>query len=93
MCNNLAAIFYVFGAMPFFIFMPKYIEVIYAQSASFSNLITGTPSIKLYVRIRFENLNFKFQLYILNESKFLFTFQERLAWLLVPSVYYSVDSF
>lgn len=41
LCNNLAAIFYVLGAMPFFIFLPKYMEIMYAQSASFASLITG----------------------------------------------------
>lgn len=45
MCNNFASIFYLLGAMPFFIFMPKYIEIMYAQSASFANLITGIYAI------------------------------------------------
>lgn len=42
MCNNLAAVFYFMGYMPYWIFMPKYIETQYKQSASFSSLITGT---------------------------------------------------
>ncbi|XP_046383250.1 solute carrier organic anion transporter family member 74D-like [Ischnura elegans] len=42
MMNNLAAIFYFFGYMPYWIFMPKYIETQYRQSASTSSLITGT---------------------------------------------------
>lgn len=42
MLNNLAAVFYFMGYMPYWIFMPKYIETQYRQSASFSNLITGT---------------------------------------------------
>ncbi|XP_023288345.1 solute carrier organic anion transporter family member 2A1-like [Orussus abietinus] len=42
MCNNLAAVFYFLGYMPYWIFMPKYIETQYRQSASVSSLITGT---------------------------------------------------
>ncbi|KAK0090045.1 hypothetical protein PV325_003858 [Microctonus aethiopoides] len=42
MCNNLAAVFYFMGYMPYWIFMPKYIETQYKQSASVSSLITGT---------------------------------------------------
>lgn len=42
MCNNLATVFYFFGYMPYWIFMPKYIETQYRQSASVSSLITGT---------------------------------------------------
>ncbi|XP_014214471.1 solute carrier organic anion transporter family member 2A1-like [Copidosoma floridanum] len=42
MCNNLAAVFYLMGYMPYWIFMPKYIETQYKQSASVSSLITGT---------------------------------------------------
>ncbi|XP_058794443.1 solute carrier organic anion transporter family member 74D isoform X2 [Phymastichus coffea] len=42
MCNNLAAVFYFMGYMPYWIFMPKYIETQYKQSASASSLITGT---------------------------------------------------
>lgn len=41
MCNNFAAIFYFMGYMPYWIFMPKYIETMYKQSASASSLITG----------------------------------------------------
>jgi len=41
MCNNLAAIFYVLGAMPFFIFAPKYLEIMFAQSAAFASIISG----------------------------------------------------
>lgn len=41
MCNNLAAIFYLMGMMPFFIFAPKYLEVMFAQTAAFANLISG----------------------------------------------------
>lgn len=42
MMNNLAAVFYFLGYMPYWIFMPKYIETQYRQSASFSNFVTGT---------------------------------------------------
>ncbi|XP_015609202.1 solute carrier organic anion transporter family member 2A1 [Cephus cinctus] len=42
MCNNLATVFYFMGSMPYWIFMPKYIETQYKQSASVSSLITGT---------------------------------------------------
>lgn len=42
MCNNLAAIFFCFGYSPYWVFMPKYIETLYKQSASASALITGT---------------------------------------------------
>ncbi|KAG8227796.1 hypothetical protein J437_LFUL006210 [Ladona fulva] len=42
MMNNIAAIFYFVGYMPYWIFMPKYIETQYRQSASTSSLITGT---------------------------------------------------
>ncbi|XP_067011067.2 solute carrier organic anion transporter family member 74D [Anabrus simplex] len=42
MCNNLAAVFYFCGYMPYWIFMPKYIETMYRQSASASSLVTGT---------------------------------------------------
>ncbi|GLV37583.1 Organic anion transporting polypeptide 58Dc [Carabus blaptoides fortunei] len=42
MINNLAAVFYFLGYMPYWIFMPKYIETQYRQSASFSNFVTGT---------------------------------------------------
>lgn len=42
MLNNIAAIFYFFGYMPYWIFTPKYIETQYRQSASTSSLVTGT---------------------------------------------------
>lgn len=42
MCNNFASVFYLLGYMPYWIFMPKYIETQYRQSASTSSLITGT---------------------------------------------------
>ncbi|XP_043470258.1 solute carrier organic anion transporter family member 74D [Leptopilina heterotoma] len=42
MCNNFASVFYCMGYMPYWIFMPKYIETQYNQSASVSSLITGT---------------------------------------------------
>lgn len=42
MCNNIAAVFYFMGYMPYWIFMPKYIETQFKQSASASSLITGT---------------------------------------------------
>ena len=44
MCNNLAAIFYVLGAMPFFMFAPKYLEIMFAQSAAFASIISGKPN-------------------------------------------------
>lgn len=40
--NNLAAIFYFIGYMPYWIFLPKYIETQYRQSSPASSLITGT---------------------------------------------------
>lgn len=45
MLNNFAAIFYFFGYMPYWIFLPKYIETQYKQSASASSLITGTAGL------------------------------------------------
>uniref|UniRef100_A0A1B6LJP5 Solute carrier organic anion transporter family member n=1 Tax=Graphocephala atropunctata TaxID=36148 RepID=A0A1B6LJP5_9HEMI len=41
MCNNFASIFFLMGFMPFWIFMPKYFEVVFRQSASQSSFITG----------------------------------------------------
>lgn len=41
MCNNFAAVFYFMGYMPYWVFMPKYIEIMYKQSASKASLITG----------------------------------------------------
>ncbi|XP_066901789.1 solute carrier organic anion transporter family member 74D [Halyomorpha halys] len=41
-CKNIYAIFYMTGYMPYWIFMPKYLEIIYKQSASTANLITGS---------------------------------------------------
>lgn len=40
-CNNLASIFYCLGYMPYWTFMPKYIETQYKQSASVSSFVTG----------------------------------------------------
>lgn len=45
MFNNSAAIFFCFGYSPYWIFMPKYIETLYKQSASASALITGTGKV------------------------------------------------
>lgn len=45
MLNNFASIFYFLGYMPYWIFLPKYIETQYRQSASASNLITGTAGL------------------------------------------------
>lgn len=42
MMNNFAAVFYFLGYMPYWIFLPKYIETQYRQSASASSLITGS---------------------------------------------------
>ncbi|BES92194.1 Organic anion [Nesidiocoris tenuis] len=42
MCNNFAAIFYFMGYMPYWIFMPKYIEIMYKTSASEASFVTGT---------------------------------------------------
>ncbi|KAG8273911.1 hypothetical protein J6590_011460 [Homalodisca vitripennis] len=44
-CNNFASVFFIMGYMPYWIFMPKYIEVIFRQSASFSSFITGVVSL------------------------------------------------
>ncbi|XP_054269028.1 solute carrier organic anion transporter family member 74D-like isoform X1 [Macrosteles quadrilineatus] len=41
MCNNFASVFYFMGYMPYWIFMPKYIETIYKQTAAFASFITG----------------------------------------------------
>lgn len=45
MCNNLAAVFYFFGYMPYWIFTAKYIEIQYRQSAATSSLVTGTVAL------------------------------------------------
>ncbi|XP_017774169.1 PREDICTED: solute carrier organic anion transporter family member 5A1-like [Nicrophorus vespilloides] len=45
MFNNVAAIFYFLGYMPYWIFLPKYIETQYRQSSSASSLITGTAGL------------------------------------------------
>ncbi|KAL1493462.1 hypothetical protein ABEB36_011509 [Hypothenemus hampei] len=45
MLNNFAAIFYFLGYMPYWIFLPKYIETQYKQSASISSLITGSAGL------------------------------------------------
>lgn len=45
MFNNLASVFYFFGYMPYWIFMPKYIEIQYHQSSSVSSLVTGTVAL------------------------------------------------
>ncbi|XP_065221762.1 solute carrier organic anion transporter family member 74D-like [Planococcus citri] len=63
LCNNLAAIFYVLGAMPFFIFLPKYMEIMYAQSASFASLTTGT------VGLAFTSLGILLSGFILSKYK------------------------
>jgi Organic Anion Transporter Polypeptide (OATP) family len=41
MCNSLAAIFYMFGFMPFWMYTPKYIEVQYRVSAARASFFTG----------------------------------------------------
>uniref|UniRef100_A0A1L8DDZ5 Solute carrier organic anion transporter family member n=2 Tax=Nyssomyia neivai TaxID=330878 RepID=A0A1L8DDZ5_9DIPT len=42
MMNNCASIFYFFGFTPYWIFTPKYMESQYQQTASDSNLYTGS---------------------------------------------------
>ncbi|CAB3387511.1 Hypothetical predicted protein [Cloeon dipterum] len=42
MCNTLAAIFYMFGFMPFWMYTPKYIEVQYRVSAARASFFTGS---------------------------------------------------
>ncbi|XP_046672746.1 solute carrier organic anion transporter family member 74D-like [Homalodisca vitripennis] len=42
MYNIFASVFYIAGFLPFWTFMPKYIETIYRQSAAFASFITGT---------------------------------------------------
>ncbi|XP_059613650.1 solute carrier organic anion transporter family member 3A1-like [Phlebotomus argentipes] len=42
MMNNYASIFYFFGFTPYWIFTPKYMESQYQQTASDSNLYTGS---------------------------------------------------
>lgn len=44
-CNNIAAIFYVFGYIPFFKYQAKYIEVQYLFSSSTASMITGSVSL------------------------------------------------
>lgn len=39
--NNLAAIFYLFGFMPFYTYKAKFIEVQYLVSPSVANAVTG----------------------------------------------------
>jgi len=48
MCNNLASVFYFLGYMPYWVFMAKYIETQYRQSASTSSLVTGKVQLSLY---------------------------------------------
>jgi organic anion transporter 5A len=50
MCNTLAAIFYMFGFMPFWIYTPKYIEVQYHTTASRASFFTGKKSYFLSFR-------------------------------------------
>ncbi|XP_050314315.1 solute carrier organic anion transporter family member 74D-like [Anthonomus grandis grandis] len=45
MLNNFAAVFYFLGYMPYWIFLPKYIETQYRQTASASSLITGSAGL------------------------------------------------
>uniref|UniRef100_A0A1A9UYM4 Solute carrier organic anion transporter family member n=1 Tax=Glossina austeni TaxID=7395 RepID=A0A1A9UYM4_GLOAU len=45
MYNNFSSVFYLFGYTPYWIFTPKYIEIQYRQSASISNLVTGTVAL------------------------------------------------
>ena len=40
-CNNLASVFYCCGQMPYWIFMPKYIETQFKQNASIASFVTG----------------------------------------------------
>lgn len=44
-CNLMAAIFYCFGYIPFYIFSAKYIQIHFLFSPSTANLITGTVSL------------------------------------------------
>lgn len=39
MMNNISSVFYIFGMLPFWMFMPKYIEIQYRQSAATSRLV------------------------------------------------------
>jgi hypothetical protein len=50
MCNNLASVFYFLGYMPYWVFMAKYIETQYRQSASTSSLITGKLTVSHSLR-------------------------------------------
>lgn len=45
MFNHFASVFYFFGYMPYWIYTPKYLEVMYKQSASVSSLVTGTVAL------------------------------------------------
>jgi hypothetical protein len=51
MCNNLASVFYFLGYMPYWVFMAKYIETQYRQSASASSLVTGELMVLHSLRI------------------------------------------
>lgn len=42
MLNVFTSVFYFFGYMAYWIFLPKYIEIQYRQSASIASLMTGT---------------------------------------------------
>ncbi|XP_014290649.1 solute carrier organic anion transporter family member 74D [Halyomorpha halys] len=41
MCKTMVGILYVFGYLPYWMYMPKYFEVIFKQSAAVANLATG----------------------------------------------------
>jgi hypothetical protein len=41
-CNTMAAIFYVFGYIPYAFFMKKYLQIQYLLSPSFANMMTGS---------------------------------------------------
>lgn len=41
MCKTIGGVMYVFGYLPYWMYMPKYFEVIFKQSAAVANLATG----------------------------------------------------
>lgn len=43
LCNNLSAVFGIFGLLPYFTFMAKYLEVQFNTSAAGGTVITGVP--------------------------------------------------
>ncbi|XP_055535249.1 solute carrier organic anion transporter family member 1C1-like isoform X2 [Wyeomyia smithii] len=45
MLNNIGSAFYIFGYLAYMIYTPKYIEVLYKQTASTASMVTGSVSL------------------------------------------------